>query len=249
IPFDPDVRPWSGVSAVSPSTYLILSTPMPSSSPAIWRMAIRRPWPRSTLPQNSVTAPSPSTVRKESSSLGSSIRWADAAPCARAGNRAKAKPTVSAPALSMVRRVNRCAMGAVHGAAGGAVSVGISASLSRGRHHRADDPHMCAAPAQMTGKRGADVVVCRLGLFGKQRRGADDHSAGAVAALRHLLFDEGGLHRMRRRDRSEPFQGDDRLALRIGDSLETRSHRTAVEKNAAGAALAKTAAEFRRRES
>src|SRR5262249_37673320 len=32
MPFDPDVRPWSGVSAVSPSTYLILSTPIPSSA-------------------------------------------------------------------------------------------------------------------------------------------------------------------------------------------------------------------------
>ena len=51
MPLEPAVRPWSGVSAVSPSINLILSTPMPSSSAAICGMAMRRPWPRSTLPQ------------------------------------------------------------------------------------------------------------------------------------------------------------------------------------------------------
>src|SRR5438046_412174 len=123
---------------------------MPSSSPAIWRMAMRRPWPRSTLPQNSVTVPSPSMARKESSSFGSSIRAA----------------------------------------------------------------------------------------------GAEDYAAGDVAPLRHLLLDKGGLQRMRRGNRTEPFQGDDRLALCIGNPLAAGSHRPAVEENGAGAALAETAAEL-----
>src|SRR4029077_12804522 len=185
MPFEPDVRPWSGVSAVSPSTYLILSTPIPSSSPAIWRMAMRRPWPRSTLPQNSVTVPSPSTARKESSSLGSSIRGAGAAPSARVCKPASAKPTVSAPALSIVRRVNARAES---GAASGVELADISASLSRGRHHGADDAHMRSAPAEIAGECRADIVFRRFGLFGEECGGADDHAAGAIAALRHLLF-------------------------------------------------------------
>ena len=58
------------MSAVSPSTNLILSTPMPTSSAAICGMEIRNPWPRSTLPQNSVTVPSPFTARKEINYFG-----------------------------------------------------------------------------------------------------------------------------------------------------------------------------------
>src|SRR5690348_11050392 len=249
MPFDPDVRPWSGVSAVSPSTYLILSTPMPSSSPAIWRMAMRRPWPRSTLPQNSVTVPSPSTARKESSSLGSTIRGAGAAPWARVCKPASAKPTVSAPALSIVRRVRpRAADGAASGAASSALGADISASLSRGRHHGADDPHMRSAPAEITGERSADIVFRRFGFFGKESGGADDHAAGAIAALRHLFFDEGGLYRMRRRDRSESLKRNDRFALRIRNRLKARSRRASVEENAAGAALAEATSEFGRGE-
>src|SRR3974377_258666 len=202
MPFDPDVRPWSGVSAVSPSTYLILSTPMPSSSPAIWRMAMRRLCPRSTFPQNKVTVPSPSTTRKESSSLGSSVRGAGIASLARACKPASAKPTVSARALSIVRRESACtASGAAGGAASdatsGALGGDISASLSRGRHHGADDAHMRSAPAEIAGECSADVVFCRFRLFGKKCGSADDHAAGAIAALRHLLFDESGLHWMR----------------------------------------------------
>src|SRR6516225_152966 len=198
MPFDPDVRPWSGVSAVSPSTYLIMSTSMPSSSPAIWRIAMRSPWPRSTLPQNKVTVPSPSTAKKESSSLASSMRGTAAAPAARF-REANAKLTVSAPVPARTaRRVGRCD-----------ARCAISASLSRGQHHGPHDPHMRSATAEIAFERGADVILSWLRLFRKQRGRTDDHPTGAVAALRDLLLDEGGLHRMGRRDRSKPFEGDD----------------------------------------
>src|SRR5712691_12566010 len=120
----------------------------------------------------------------------------------------------------------------------------MSASLSRGSHHRAYDPHMGPTAAKIALERGADVVLSRLGFFGEQRDRADDQSAGAVAALRHLLFDESGLHRMRRRDRSEPFQGDDRLALRIRNRRQAGSRRAAVDQHAASTALAQPAPEL-----
>src|SRR5215831_1421092 len=123
-----------------------------------------------------------------------------------------------------------------------------SASLPRRRHHGADDTHMRSAPAEIAGKRSADVVFCRFRLFGEERDGTDDHAAGAVPTLRHLLSDERGLHWMRCRDRSEPFKGDDRLALHARNRLKARSRRAAAKENVAGAALAEATSEFGRGE-
>src|SRR6516162_6497457 len=149
-----------------------MSTSMPSSSPAIWRIAMRSPWPRSTLPQNKVTVPSPSTAKKESSSLASSMRGTAAAPAARF-REANAKLTVSAPVPARTaRRVGRCD-----------ARCAISASLSRGQHHGPHDPHMRSAAAEIAFERGADVILSWLRLFRKQRGRTDDHPTGAVAAL------------------------------------------------------------------
>src|SRR5208282_610617 len=207
MPFEPEVRPWSGVSAVSPSIYLILSTPMPSSSAAIWRMAMRSPWPRSTLPQNTVTVPSPFTARKASTSLVSSTRGAPGAPCAEALVRrpVSAEPTVSAPPLRTARREKRDVL----------TGAFISAPLSRCRHDRAQGPHMRPTAAEVHIEGRANVALAGFPFFGQQCGRAHDHAARAVAALRHLLIDEGGLDRMRFGCRPEPLERGDRLALRI----------------------------------
>jgi hypothetical protein len=105
---------------------------------------------------------------------------------------------------------------------------------------------MRSAPAEIAGERSADIVFRRFGFFGKKSGGANDHAAGAIAALRHLFFDEGGLYRMRRRDRSESLKRNDRFALRIRNRLKARSRRASVEENAAGAALAEATSEFGR---
>src|SRR4029079_1681741 len=237
MPFEPDVRPWSGVSAVSPSINVILSTSMPSSSAAICGMAIRSPCPRSTLPQNSVTVPSPLTASKASTSLESRIRFATAALCARprVGSPASAKPTVIAPPLRMARREKlRVLTGAF-----------MSASPSGCRHARAQPPHVGAATAQVAVECRADVRLARLLVALQERGSAHDHSVCAVAALRDLLIDEGGLQRMRLFRRAEPFERDDRLSLRVGDRDLARPDRGAVDHDGAGAALAKSAAELR----
>src|SRR6516165_7171909 len=241
MPFDPDVRPWSGVSAVSPSTYLILSTPMPSSSPAIWRMAMRSPWPRSTLPQYSVTVPSPLTERNVSTALGSTDR-APPMPPARVGlcQPARAKPTVSTPPAKTLRRVKparrvgRC----------GVRCIRMSASLPGGGHHRAYDSDMRSTAAEIALERAADIVLGRLWFVRKQRNGADNHAARAIAALRYLRLDERRLHRVRRRNRAKPFEGGDRLALRIRNGRQAGAHRAAADQHIAGAALTEAATEF-----
>src|SRR6266566_6954717 len=175
MPVEPEVRPWFGVSAVSPSIYLIFSIPMPSSSAAIWGIAMRSPWPRSTLPQYTVTVPSPFTARNASTSLVSRRRGAPVMPCAEAlvCLPVSAKPTISAPPLTMLRREKRIF-------SAGALML---ASLSRCRHNGVHDPHMRAAAAEVDLKRRANVVLARLLFFGQQCCRAHDHAAGAVAAL------------------------------------------------------------------
>src|SRR5829696_1142824 len=214
MPFEPEVRPWSGVSAVSPSTNLILSTPMPSSSAAICGIAMRSPWPRSTLPQNKVTVPSPFTARKASTSLTSSTRAAPGAPCAKAPvrNPVSAKPTVSAPPLRTARREKRDVL----------IGAFMSASLSGCRHYRPHHPHMGSAAAEISVKRRANFALAGLLLLRQQRGRAHDHAAGAVAALRHLLLDEGGLDRVRRRCRAESLERGYSFASRIRDRKADR---------------------------
>src|SRR5690349_10601899 len=107
---------------------------------------------------------------------------------------------------------------------------------------------MGPAAAEIAGERAAHIVFARLRLFREQRSGADDHAAGAVTALRHLLLNEGSLHRMRRPNRSKALQCHNRLALHVANRRQTGSRRAAVEENRAGAALAKTAAELTRGE-
>src|SRR6266545_4302472 len=187
MPFEPDVRPWSGVSAVSPSIMVMRATGTSSSSATIWRNAMRKPWPRSTLPLNMVIEPSALTARKASTSFGSSTRGA--ARCAAAERNAfgptNAKPTVSAPVLSTVRRETWRWNWAF-----------MSASL-RDAHDGGEHAHLRPAAAQIAFQCGADLAFARLLVLCQQSRRAHDHAVGAIAALRHLLVDECLLQRMR----------------------------------------------------
>ena len=70
-------------------------------------------------------------------------------------------------------------------------------ALPRRPLHRAQDPIVRAAAAEMTVERLADLGIGRIGVLRQQRRRRHDHPARAVAALERLLGDERGLHRMR----------------------------------------------------
>src|SRR5207248_2043774 len=141
---------------------------------------------------------------------------------------ANAKAIVSAPPLSMARRETW---------EGFARNV-ISASLTRGVHHRADDARMRAAAAQVAVKRCPHVLFAGRWFLAKECRRAHDHAARAVAALRHLLFDEGGLDGMRRRARTEPLERGHRFALHIGNRSKAGRRRPTVDPHHTGAALA-----------
>src|SRR5512141_2096810 len=112
--------------------------------------------------------PSALTARKASTSLGSSTR-ALAAPCENVsvGTPVNAKATVSAPPLSTARRDKRDNLRGAF----------MSASLSRCRHYRTQDPRMRSATAKISVERGADLRFRRLRLFGQKRDRAHDHAA------------------------------------------------------------------------
>ena len=168
-------------------------------------MAMRSPWPRSTLPlvqrhravavhgEEGVDLLGIERARRSRGALSAALQRTPAS----------AKPTVSAPPLEDSAAGNDARLDA---------GAFMSASLPRRRHHGAHNPHMGATSAEIAVKRGADVLLSWLRLFREQRSRAHDHPAGAISALRHLLLDECGLHRMRRRYRSEPFERDNRLA-------------------------------------
>ncbi len=120
------------------------------------------------------------------------------------------------------------------------------AALPRRPLHRAQDPIVGAAPAEMTLERLADLGIGRIGVLRQQRRRRHDHPARAVATLERLLGDERSLHRMRPLGRAEPGQGRDRGA--VGETRQAAhagEDRLAVDQHGASAALPEAATELR----
>src|SRR6185295_4923823 len=73
----------------------------------------------------------------------------------------------------------------------------------RGALDRFENADMRAAPALEPFERLLDLGFGRLLLLGEQSGGGHDPAVDAVAALRHLLLDIGGLQRVRLLRRAE----------------------------------------------
>ena len=119
-------------------------------------------------------------------------------------------------------------------------------ALPRRSLHRAQDPIVRPATAEMSIERVADLGIGRIGVLRQQRRRRDDHPARAIAALERLLGDEGGLHRVRLRWGAETGDGGDRSA--VGEARHpphAGADRLAVDQHGAGAALPEPAPELR----
>src|SRR3954454_17663602 len=104
---------------------------------------------------------------------------------------------------------------------------------------------MRAATAFEPGQRILDLGLGRLLLLVEQRGGRHDPAVDAVAALRHLLFDVGGLDWMRLLGRAEAGEGDDLAVADGGDRRDAGADGLSVEMHGAGAALRQAAAEMR----
>src|SRR5580704_16234 len=109
----------------------------------------------------------------------------------------------------------------------------------------AKDRHMRAAPAFQPFERRLDLRVGRLLLVAEKRRRRHDPAVDAVAALRNLLLDIGGLQGMRLVRRAEAGERDDLAVADRRDRRDAGADRLAVEMHSAGAALGEPATEMR----
>src|SRR5215470_13130298 len=73
-------------------------------------------------------------------------------------------------------------------------------------HDSADDAVVASAATQIAGERAANLGFGRLRIALEQVGRRNDHAAGAIAALRGLLVDEGLLQWMQLVERAEPLQ-------------------------------------------
>ena len=108
---------------------------------------------------------------------------------------------------------------------------------------RADDRHMRATAAFEAGEPVANLLIARVRCRFEQRGGRHDPAIDAVAALRHLLLDIGGLDRMRLLGRAEAGERNHFAVTDRRERRHARADRLAIEVHGAGAALREPAAE------
>ena len=133
--------------------------------------------------------------------------------------------------------------------------VGASQTLRLKRHHalserrrephRRDDLDMRPAPAQVEPQRLADLRLRRLRIDVDQGAGGHDHAVEAIAALRRRASDEGLLHRIKPAVRGEPFESRHRPAGHIAQRQDAGARQPPVDEHAARPAFAEAAAVFR----
>src|SRR5712671_1777414 len=118
-----------------------------------------------------------------------------------------------------------------------AASSGLSRALDC-----AQDAGMGAATAFEARERFTDLRIVRASILLEQRHRGHDPAIEAVAALRHLLFDERCLHFVRLGGAADAGERRDRLASNAVDRGNTGSGRLAVDQHCAGATLRKPTA-------
>src|SRR5215475_4226087 len=103
---------------------------------------------------------------------------------------------------------------------------------------------MRAAATEIAGERLLGLFERRLRRLRQQRRAGHDHAVGAVAALRGLLGNEGGLDGMGLLGGAQALYGGNAMSCSRRNRQAAGAHGAAVDMHGAGAALAKAAAEF-----
>ena len=224
-----DGRPLVGRARGVAEHHRTASSATSSSSATICASAVRMPVPRSTWPLKAATLPSSKTATKTSSS--------SRAFAARRRARHRRRRRVDGQHALLragPRRARACAARAV------------TPRASAGRApHRGEDLQMRAAAAEVMRQRRADLRLRRARVAPEQRDRRHDHAVEAVAALRALLGDEGGLDGVRRLDGAEPLQRRDPPPLRPRKGHHAGPRRPPIHEHRAGAALAEAAAVFR----
>src|SRR5215472_127149 len=164
-----------------------------SSSATICVSAVDRPVPRSTFPEYTMTPPSRSIAKKESTSSGATVFFNCGAPSPGVNI---AKYTTMAPVFSNSRRFGllRLVMAAPAGSGAG------------GTLYCTQDARMRTASTEVRGQAISDLCIRRVRSLGQQRCRLHDHSVDAIAALHRLFLDESLLKRMGIFGRTQPLQ-------------------------------------------
>ncbi len=115
----------------------------------------------------------------------------------------------------------------------------------RRQHDRLHDPRVSAAPAEIAREPLLHLVECRPRRLVEQRLRRHDHAISAIAALRGLLGDEGGLHNVRLFGRAKPFESRDSAARHLPHGKNARALGFPIDQHRARAALSESATEFR----
>src|SRR5262249_43097124 len=89
-----------------------------------------------------------------------------------------------------------------------------------------------------------DLFRSRARSLSQQRRRSQDHSVGAISALRGLFCDERRLYFVRSLQRAQTLECRDGASLNLLHRNRAGSDCLAVEQYGAGAALSEAAAEF-----
>src|SRR5262249_29818957 len=119
----------------------------------------------------------------------------------------------------------------------------MSAPSRGGAEHRADDARVAAAAAEIARQRLAHLRLGRAWVLLQEGARGDDHAGRAVAALRGLLGDEGGLDRIGALGRAQAFDRRDGPRLHGARGRDARPGSAPVDQDGAGAALREAAAE------
>ena len=115
------------------------------------------------------------------------------------GAAAASAPTTSAPEATSPFSRNRRLTFSTAGASAGRGSIPSNGAISnprRSKPHGGGDALVAAAAADIAGHGAGDFLIRRMRRLLQQRGGLHDLSGLAIAALRHVQFAPGLLHRM-----------------------------------------------------
>src|SRR5690606_21997081 len=107
----------------------------------------------------------------------------------------------------------------------------------------ADDVLIAGAPAEVAFEAFADGFLVRIRVVGQQIDRLHDHAGSAETALECVVVAEGLLHRVELPVAGEPLHGGDLTAVRLDGQDRTGLHAPPVERDGAGAAVTRVAAD------
>src|SRR4249920_1953049 len=185
------------------NSYFTLDQSHSSSSAASWARPVSVPCPISERAMRMMTVSSGCTTTQALTS------GPPTSACPSFGPKGRSNPSARPPLTAAVPTTNERRLILA--------TQFMSASLSaRGRMDCLADLLISTAAADV-GDLAVDVLIAGFGLVLQQRRDRHDHSALAVAALRHVVIDPGLLHLVQSAVLGKAFDGGDLLTVGQAD--------------------------------